>query len=218
MKHSKLKIIVSWLAAISMVAFYYFNHNKKVKSQEFIDKAKKEYEIGNLNSAKTYIFKYSNQYELNSNTWAFLGIIYLETANLDSSKIAYKNSLKLNPDNDKSLVGMGMLSRLEKDFTKAQEYYSKALKVEPNNPNILSNLIVIYLKIGEFKKAVEAGEQALQNKPVRLGVKGNVMMAYHFNNQLKKRDEIIQELKNEGYSKLDNLMLIINGHISLEDF
>jgi Flp pilus assembly protein TadD len=218
MKLSTLKKLTPTLIAISAVCFYFFNHNKKVESQKLLDEAKEHYKIGHLDSAKLAMLKYSKQNELTSNALSFLGTIYLETSNLDSSKIAYNKSLKLNSQNFKSLTGLGIISRLSKDYEGAKEYYIKALTVKPNDPNALSSLAIIYLKQGEFQKAVNTGEKAMLTKPIRQGIKGNLAIAYHFNKQLNKRDKLLHELQNEGYSKLGNLRLIINGTISLEDF
>ena len=218
MKPQSFKKLIPVIIAIGSVAYFFYNHNKKENGQLLLDKAIQEYNSGNLNSAKSDILAFSKQFELDSKAWSFLGTIYLETSNLDSAKFAYSKSLEANPKNHKSLTGMGIISRSKKDYEKAKDFYLQALDTKPNDPNALSSLVIIYLKQENFEDAVKIGEQAIKTKPVRLGIKGNLMIAYHFNNQLEKRDNLIKELKNEGYSNLDKLMLVVNGQIGLEVF
>ena len=159
------------------MTYFFYNHNKKENGQLLLDKSIQEYNLGNLNSAKSCLLSYSKQFELNSKTWSFLGSIYL-----DSAKIAYSKSLEANPKNHKSLTGMGIISRSNKDYEKAKNFYLQSLDAKPNDPNALSSLVIIYLKQKNFEEAVKLGEQAINTKPVRLGIKDNLMIAYHFDN------------------------------------
>ena len=92
-------------------------------------------------------------------------------ANLGDIKEArgfYEEGLLNNADDVRSLVGLGVVSLLEKKLTNAGVYFDKALKAEKENPKALCGLAMLMNMEGRTRDAHDLFTQALDNDPENL--------------------------------------------------
>ncbi len=80
--------------------------------------------------------------------WFYYGESLLLNDNQDSAKYAYNEGIKNDPSNPLNYVGIGKVSKLEKDFANAQQSFVKAINLGAGkNPEVLIRLAEAQIKI-----------------------------------------------------------------------
>jgi|GEM_PF-2180645 len=181
--------------------------NKLYYAKEF-EKAKKE--------LKAHIKLYPGS----SQSWTYLGLINLELNDTIGAEVAYKKGLELDKQNDKAIVGLGIVERMKGNYVKARAYYENAIAINPYNPDCYASLLILEIKNKNYSKAVELGEKArgLDLIKTRPGILGNLVIAYHLNHQIKERDNALAELQKMNYPDIKYTKMIINNELDVNDF
>lgn len=197
------------------IAFLIYRVYSKESFSQSFSPITEQYESGNYTIAKSMLLEMIEKDKSNSNAWQFLGTCLIELEQYDSAKIAYNHALEIDPNNYQAITGLGITKRDEGDFEGAAKQYRKALELKPGDANAHTSMVIIELKAGNYKNAVIHGEKARKSDSEKMGIVGNLMLAYHFNGQFELRDELIQELKLSDYPYTENLLLVVDGSISL---
>jgi tetratricopeptide (TPR) repeat protein len=121
--------------------------NKLYYSREF-EKAKKALEA------------HIKAYPGSSKSWAYLGLVNLELNDTAGAALAYRKGFELDKQNDKAIIGLGILERMKGNYVKARQYYERAIDINPDNPDGYASLMVLEVKNKNYRKAVELGEKA----------------------------------------------------------
>lgn len=216
MNHKKIILILFIIGGI--VSLY----RKWAPSEEKEDilRINEYYYAGDYETTRLELDSHLKKYPNSSGAWAYLGLVNVALSDTNEGEKAYLKAIELNPDNDKALLGMGIIYRMRRDYTKAREYYGRAIKANPRNPQAYSSLLMIELKDRNYAHAVALGEKAMSfnlHKPDP-GVMGNLVVAYHLNNQMEERDRVLSELEKLNYSEIENIKLILANEVDIDDY
>ena len=85
-------------------------------------------------------------------TWNNLGVTQYVAGDYDAAKANFQKALSLNPNCADAKMNLGLISIIDKNFAKANEYFGSAAGAEGLN----DALGVYYLKIGDNAAAVRA--------------------------------------------------------------
>ena len=91
---------------------------------------------------------YPNDYR----TWNNLGVTQYEAGNYNVAKANFQKALSLNAKSADAKMNLGLISILDKDYAKANEYFGQAAGADGLN----NALGVYYLKMGDNASAVRA--------------------------------------------------------------
>ena len=91
---------------------------------------------------------YPNDYR----TWNNLGVTQYEAGNYNAAKANFQKALSLNAKSADAKMNLGLISILDKDYAKANEYFGQAAGADGLN----NALGVYYLKMGDNASAVRA--------------------------------------------------------------
>lgn len=108
-----------------------------------------------LDACKESLLKFPEEWEL----WYFRGVIQTTLKDTDDAKLAYEQSLKLNPNKFITLINYGNFF-LEEDPDKAIELYKKAVNISKDNPQVIGNLAILLHKQGNLQEAKTYYEMA----------------------------------------------------------
>lgn len=207
---------------VILIIGLFFVIKKFYKSAEYSDvkRINEIYYSGEYDKAKNELESHLKKYPESSESWAYLGLVNLELNDTINAEKAYRKGFDLDSENDKAIVGLGIIQRMKGNYAKAREYYEKAIEVNPNNPDSYSSLLVLEIKNENYPKAVQLGEKARSMKltDTRPGILGNLVVAYHLNNQLEERDNALSELEKMDYRDIEYIKMIISGMVDINDF
>jgi Flp pilus assembly protein TadD len=173
---------------------------------------------GDFEQASVLLEQHVETFPNSTYGWSFLGTVSVQLYNNEKAELAFKEAFKLDPKNDKAIVGLGVIARNKGNHILAKEMYEKALKVNPRNPDAYSSLLMLEIFNKNYSKAVELGEKAkmlniAENKP---GLIANLIIAYHLNDQPKERNKEFAELEKTNYREKEYIKMIIDGKIDVE--
>jgi tetratricopeptide (TPR) repeat protein len=182
-----------------------------------IGRINKLYYSGEFEKAKNALEIHIKKYPGSSKSWAYLGLVNLELDDTTGAESAYKKGFELDKLNDKAIIGLGIVARMQGDYAKARQYYERAIEINPNNPDSYASLLVLEIKNKNYAKAVELGEKARDMNLIktRPGILGNLVLAYHLNNQVKERDRTLAELRRMNYPDVKYIEMMIKGEIDV---
>ena len=89
-----------------------------------------------------------------------------------------KSYSEAHPEDTASLFTLGLISKKEGDYKKAERYYQKVLERNPQHPLARSNLGNVYCAIKKPDQAIEQYQQALALKPSSAAAHFNLSRAY----------------------------------------
>ncbi len=104
-----------------------------------------------------------------------MGDCKAKTGNMKEARGCYEDGLLNNPDDVRSLVGLGIVSLLEENLTDAGICFAKALKVENKNPKALCALAMLRNREGRSRDAHDLFTQALDSDPENLTALGELV-------------------------------------------
>jgi len=90
------------------------------------------------------------------------GLSLIGAAKYASAREVYEQVLKQEPENPEALYRMGILSFLDRDFSKAASYFEGALKADPERQDAWKRLGDAYTKLEKFREAARAYGRACQ--------------------------------------------------------
>lgn len=97
--------------------------------------------------------------------WNKMGISYQMLDSLKDAVRCYKESLKLQPTDDKVINNLATAEEELGDFPAAERNYRKALDLNPNNAQILKNLGTNLLMQGDYDRGAATYKKALSIDP-----------------------------------------------------
>ena len=83
-----------------------------------------------------------------------LGLIYVETENIDLAKKNFLLAIKINPLFIYSYINLGILFQNEGQKEKAIECFEKIIEIDPKNISGYNNLGLVNASLGKYKKAL----------------------------------------------------------------
>lgn len=99
------------------------------------------------------------------NVYSQLALICAKTNRLQEAKSFWEKGLIINPSFVDSLLGLGDLARLERNYNKAISFYKKAIENDNKNATARLNLSFCLLQSGQFKESEEFCKQAIAITP-----------------------------------------------------
>jgi tetratricopeptide (TPR) repeat protein len=185
-----------------------------------VKRINKLYYAGEFEKAKNELEAHIKTYSGSSQSWTYLGLVKLELNDTLGAELAYRKGFELDKENDKAIVGLGIIERMKGNYAKARQYYESAMAINPNNPDCYASLLILEIKNKNYSKAVELGEKArgLSLTKTRPGILGNLVIAYHLNHQIKERDNALAELQKMNYPDIKYTEMIINNELDVNDF
>ena len=84
-----------------------------------------------------------------------LGLIYVETENIDLAKKNFLLAIKINPLFIYSYINLGILFQNEGQKEKAIECFEKIIEIDPKNISGYNNLGLVNASLGKYKKALK---------------------------------------------------------------
>jgi Flp pilus assembly protein TadD len=199
------------------ILFFSCSTDKK-RDNAALQVAVSDFKKGDLTNCEAKLHEYTKKFPNDYQGWSFLGTVALELENDSLAQRVLDKAILLNPKDHKALTGLGILARKNKDYDKAADYYNKAIIIAPTYGKAYSSLLIVELKKGNSQAAVDLGEKASGLCPNELGIKGNLAVAYHITKQFTKRDSLVKEIDEKGYSYIDYLKLFFDGKVTLDDF
>lgn len=161
-------------------AEYYLYTNEKVKSKEYFIKALNfadgiewlETHLGNVFSkleskseALESYLKVVERNPYNADAHNNLGVLYLDTGEIDKAKNEFEKALKINENYAASINNLGTVYLKKGMRNKAYDLYKKAIAIDDNQVDAHSNLGALFTEDGEFDKAIEEYKKALKLNP-----------------------------------------------------
>ena len=147
----------------------------------------------------------SNIFEVNYN----LGILNLESGDLDASIPYFEKSKKLNPKSSQVYFNLGLAFSKKKEKILAKINYKKAIKLDPNNSLAFYNLGTIYQNNFETDKAEQYLKKSIDLNPNFILAFNNLFNLYDRSNQLDKYSELLERAQNSLSEK--NLISFYSG-------
>jgi hypothetical protein len=78
-------------------------------------------------------------------------------------------------------------------------------------------MTTIALKQKQDKKALEFAKKGYELDKTDPVIAANLAIAYHYNNDKVNRDKLTQTAKELGYAKVDTLLKIYSGELTVRD-
>lgn len=142
----------------------------------------------NDNERAVYAFKQSIVYKPESDTYLYLGDAYRggydpevpgQKEPLKLAIEAYKESIRIRPNNDDAYCGIGGAYWLSGSYDEAIDAYSKAIKINPNNSDAYVGLGDSYFWSRSYELAIGAYRQAILINPTNGEAYGDLGFAYN---------------------------------------
>lgn len=98
-------------------------------------------------------------------TYAFLGLSYSHLGRFDEAKGAFKNGLKLDPQNSFCLFHLGYIAERQGDSKSAEAIFRRVLHTNPDFPDALLELANLRIEEKQFPEAVQLLRKYVQVSP-----------------------------------------------------
>ncbi|MDR3201294.1 MAG: tetratricopeptide repeat protein [Spirochaetales bacterium] len=122
------------------------------------------------------------------------GYLYLKENQLAAAEECFSKILKIEPENNYALVGMGDSSRKRSDFAAAIKYYEICLEHHPGNNYALFGLADCYKAFKNYPRAIEIWEHYLRHDDKNVTVLTRIADAYRKVRNLHKSRTIYQQV------------------------
>jgi tetratricopeptide (TPR) repeat protein len=147
-----------------------------------------------ISSKKVTALKESEieDYKKTAEYWFYLGYYYGEAGKWNDAVEAFKQSIRIEPDNANTHYNLGVAYGKLGMYKEAIEAYKQAIRIKPDYAEAHHNLGVAYAGSGMYKEAIEAYKQALRINPDN--AKTNFLLGF-FYRQSGMYKESIEALK-----------------------
>jgi tetratricopeptide (TPR) repeat protein len=147
-------------------------------------------EMNKLNSEQKYeeaivlcneviiIAKYEQDNNQLGTGYFYLGYIYGQLKQYKQAINAYKQAIKIKPDNHIAYYNMGVAYGELKQYKQAINAYKQAINIKPDNHIAYYNMGVAYGKLKQYKKAIETYQQVIKINPNYDSAYNNMGVAY----------------------------------------
>jgi len=135
--------------------------------------------------------------------YTYLGNIYSEKEQYDSSILMYKNALDFDSIYVDAWVNMGIDYRLTGDLTEAERCYMKAREINQRDPELYVSLGALNIYQGDIEKAIENLEFAIELDPTIPTAHANYALALALDGNFVAADYEIRTAVSIGYKNGD---------------
>ena len=113
-------------------------------------------------------------YDENRDSHYNLGVIYLNTNQIEKAKEKFEITLKLDENNVNALNNLGVIYFRNQQYKIALEYFNRCLAINPDFQNANANLGAVYHNLGEYAKARKYYRIALELNPADQSSRSNL--------------------------------------------
>lgn len=110
--------------------------------------------------------------------WFYLGVAYGDAGMYKEAIDAYKQAIRIKPDDAKAHNNLGVAYAESGMYKEAIEAYKQAIRIKPDDAKAHDNLGNAYAESGMHKEAIEAYKQAIRIKPDDAVAHYNLGVAY----------------------------------------
>jgi tetratricopeptide (TPR) repeat protein len=121
--------------------------------------------IGNYQQAQKYYEKAAVLAPDAPDPYVGLGVVALQSDQLDDAEIAFKVACRLDFNCAKAYAGQGMAAQQRTDYKQAFDMYLKCLELDTNNLIALLGLFQVSCQMGSFEKVTHYLEVYLDMHP-----------------------------------------------------
>ena len=113
--------------------------------------------------------------------WAYfqIGYCYVELKSYIKAIEAYKQAIRIDPDDAIAYYNLGYVYDNINNYTKAIEAYKQAIRIDPDYADAYTNLGCAYGQLDLYKDAVEAFKQAIRIDPDDTNAHGGLGLTYY---------------------------------------
>lgn len=133
----------------------------------------------------------------------------------DEAKDCIDHIMAKHPDYNPGLLFLAAICREKSDYEQALTYCKKALANNLEDAHAYSSTSKIELKRKNDRVGLSFAQRAYRLDPDDPSVLANLALAYHYNDLLKKRDEVWKSLQKNYQNEYDEKLLteIFNGEL-----
>ena len=103
---------------------------------------------------------------------------------IDQAKLAYKEILRLSPENPDALHFLGLIAHQNQDYDTAANLIIEAININPNNPIFFRHLGQTFQKQNKWDQAIDSYHQAIKINPKYTEAYNNLGGLFHHRKQL----------------------------------
>lgn len=130
-----------------------------------------------------------NKISLSAGFWRSLGLIYLDSNQLNRAIRAYWKAIRVNPQDASTLIGLGQAYLVQGQMKAAGRAFKKAIQASPQDVNGWINLGHFYRREGCFPDAIIAYQQAILLDPHNPSANSSLVAVY----RLMGKDDLVEE-------------------------
>ena len=182
-----------------------------------LDKIAAVYTGGKTEEAITQLKEYLESFARDDLAWTILGHAYKDLGRMDEAQASYESALNVNSRQFQAITGQGIVHRTRGEYDKAMKAYERAVEIDPKYAQAYSSMTTIALKQKQDKKALEFAKKGYELDKTDPVIAANLAIAYHYNNDKVNRDKLTQTAKELGYAKVDTLLKIYSGELTVRD-
>ena len=123
---------------------------------------------------KKILEKYPNHFQ----TVGLLGVLSLQTKNLEQAKQLFDKALKINPNHSETHNNLGLVFKELEEPQQSIQCFQKAIKIEPNYAPAHNNLGIAFQEIGEHESAIKSFKKAIEAKPNYASAHNNLGLTF----------------------------------------
>jgi tetratricopeptide (TPR) repeat protein len=188
----------------------------KIDSKEIYFELGSAYEeLQDYNKAAENYLKYVQSQPQNPwSGWLKLAQAYQNMKATDQAIMAYREAIKLKPDDIKSYYSLGQLLSATGQYAEAEAAFKKLIEINPRDAVTYYNQIIqMYDRAGDYEKAVEAAKKIVEINPKNEVAVYNLAIMYFKLNKFEEAVKALNDclaLKNDYTYAWYNLGLVYN--------
>jgi len=125
--------------------------------------------------------------------WNQLGVAYGDSGMYKEAIEAYKQAIKIDPDDAEAHFNLGVTYGDSGMYKEAIEAYKQAIRIDPNLAEAHLGLGLTYNNSGMYKEAIEAYKQAIRIDPDYADAHNNLGVTYYESGKYKEAIEAFKQ-------------------------
>ena len=147
---------------------------------------------GDIHRAETIYRTLISEQLVQESIYTQLALICAQTSRIDEAKSLSLKSLSLNPTSANSLLLLGDIFRVERDFLSAVKHYQLALIQMPNNAIAQYNLSISFNELGLLDKSLKSCQLAIALNPNLIQAKYHLAQVLMNQNNYKDAKAVLK--------------------------
>ena len=116
-----------------------------------------------------------------------------QVGHIDQAELAYKEILRLSPENPDALHFLGLIAYQNQDYDIATNLIMKAIGINPNNPIFFRHLGQTFQKQNKLDQAINSYQQAIKINPKYTEAYNNLGELFYLKNKLDQAINLFQK-------------------------